>query len=142
MKIHIKICRFDENKTDIQKVRIAVFEKEQGVSRSLERDGRDPECTHVIALADNGTPIGTCRIQPDGKIGRMAVLKDYRGNGIGGRMLESIIEAARQNGVIKLMLHSQETAIEFYRKFGFTTEGSPFFEADIVHVKMVKYMFD
>lgn len=134
--MNIRVGNFTALKTYIYQVRGPVFEIEQGVPRTIERDGLDPDCTHVLALDKGHVPIGTARLMPSGKIGRMAVVKEWRGKGVGGDMLAALIKAAKQNRMKVLKLHSQKAAIGFYSKFGFKAKGPEFIEADIVHVKM------
>ena len=78
-------------------IRFAVFVQEQGVPRDIELDAMDEQCVHAIAF-EGGHAIGTGRLLPDGHIGRMAVLKAWRGRGIGGRILEALMQRARERG--------------------------------------------
>jgi len=96
----------------------------------------DVACQHVLASADDGAPIGTGRLLPDGRIGRMAVLKVWRGCGIGGALLRELLELAREQGHMEARLHAQTHALEFYRKHGFTPVGDEFMEAGIPHYEM------
>lgn len=138
--MRIEISDFETLKNRIYSVRSPVFEIEQGVSRAIERDGFDKDCIHVLAYDDNNEPVGTARLMPDGKIGRMAVIKEWRKKGIGGKMLAALIETASEKKMDQLFLNSQKTAVGFYSKFGFKSQGSEFIEADIIHIKMVKHL--
>lgn len=120
----------------LARIRREVFVIEQGVSEAEEWDGLDPDCAHVIALAANGTAIGTARLLPDGRIGRMAVLKPWRGRGVGSALLRALIALARERGFAETRLHAQTRALEFYRKHGYQTCGEEFMEADIPHYEM------
>ena len=76
---------------DLRRVRDVVFVEEQGVPRDLERDALDPLCHHVIARNAEGQPIGTARLTPDHRIGRMAVLSAWRGRGVGEALLLALL---------------------------------------------------
>jgi len=92
-------------------VRDTVFGAEQKVRRELDWDGIDIQCIHVVATDDRGNPIGTGRMQLDGRIGRLAVLKEWRNGGIGGQMIEALIETARRRGLGGVRLHAQLQAV-------------------------------
>ena len=117
-------------------IRKAVFVDEQRVPEELEWDGRDDGCIQVLATAADGEAIGTGRLLPDGHIGRMAVLKDWRGQGAGRAMLRRLIEAARERGHREVALSAQVHALEFYRAEGFEPEGAVYEEAGISHQAM------
>jgi predicted GNAT family N-acyltransferase len=117
-------------------VRRAVFVEEQRVPEALEWDGRDERCQHVLAMARDGAAIGTGRLLPDGHIGRMAVLKAWRGRGVGGAMLAELIAAARAAGHVRAHLNAQTHALGFYARFGFVAEGPEFDDAGIPHRAM------
>lgn len=116
-------------------VRDEVFISEQGVPPEVEHDADDPRCVHVLAIATDGTAVGTGRLLPDGHIGRMAVRKAWRGNGIGGAILALLIEEAREQGHAEVLLNSQVTALRFYRNFdsAFEEVGARFIEAGLEH---------
>ena len=95
---YIAITSFAESAADIRSVRDAVFGQEQSVAREIDFDDQDPHCVHVVATDAGGTPIGTGRMQPDGRIGRLSVLKQWRRQGIGARMLEALVASARGRG--------------------------------------------
>lgn len=134
--MEVRISTFAESERDIRNIRNAVFSVEQGVPEELDWDGKDDNCSHAIAVSDDGKPVGTGRIAPDGKIGRMAVLKSHRGQGIGALILDSLITAARTKGITKVYLHSQLPARRFYEKHDFVSDGGVFVEAGIEHVRM------
>ena len=120
----------------LREVRIKVFVVEQGVPEALEWDGLDESSSHVIAVASDGAPIGTGRLLRDGHIGRMAVLKEWRGKGVGSRLLELLLAVAGSKGFAQVELHAQVHAIGFYARHGFRVAGSEFMEAGIPHVVM------
>ena len=121
---------------DLRSVREPVFVVEQQVPLELEWDELDPHCRHVIARDDAHRPIGTGRLTPEHKIGRMAVLKEWRGRGVGEALLLALIEQARELGLPEVSLHAQVDAIGFYEKFGFVPYGERFEEAGIQHQSM------
>ena len=121
-----------------RQVRDAVFVGEQKVPRDIEWDEHDAVSRHVIAHDSDGGAIGTGRLLTDGHIGRMAVLADWRGKGVGRALLERLLEEARQQGHAHLALHAQTQASGFYRRFGFVEEGPEFMEAGIPHRTMVR----
>lgn len=121
---------------DLHAVRDAVFVREQQVPAELERDALDPVSQHVLARDARGYPIGTGRLTPDGRIGRMAVLAGHRGQGIGEAMLLELLEVARERHLAEVQLHAQCTAESFYRRFGFLPVGAEFEEAGIRHRAM------
>jgi predicted GNAT family N-acyltransferase len=92
---------------------------------------------HVLAVDAAGNAIGTARLLAEGKIGRMAVLREWRGRGVGSGLLLRLLEEARKQRLQQLTLHAQVYASKFYRKFGFEVMGGEFVEAGIPHVKMI-----
>lgn len=117
-------------------VRRQVFIDEQGVPEELEIDDLDPRCLHVKASISKAGIIGTARLLPSGYIGRMCVLKAFRGKGAGGLMLSFLIDYARQNNDNYLKLNAQIGALCFYQRFGFKTDSEIFMEAGIKHRHM------
>jgi len=122
----------------LRAVRRAVFVEEQHVPEELEWDDEDARSRHVVAVASDGSPVGTGRLLRDGHIGRMAVLKPWRGRGVGSAMMESLVRLARQAGHDALVLHAQTHAAGFYGRHGFVAQGEEFMEAGIPHVLMVR----
>ncbi len=117
-------------------VREKVFVEEQDVPRELEWDEWDARSDHAVALDGRSNAVGTARLLPVGRIGRMAVLRPWRGRGVGAALLEALLQLARERGVPEVTLHAQTHAAGFYRKFGFDTRGDEFLEAGIAHVEM------
>ena len=122
----------------IRAVRNEVFSVEQGISAALDFDGRDHECVHVLARLEDGTPVGTARMLPDGHVGRIAVTKPWRGRGVGSSLVEHLCEAAGERGLGRVYLHSQVQAAGFYAGLRFEARGDAFVEAGIEHVLMVR----
>jgi predicted GNAT family N-acyltransferase len=141
-------------------VREAVFVREQGVPAELEQDPADPHCLHVLARDSAGHPIGAARLVPPfvsaggcvgehtdpatvpmsadrlPRIGRMAVLAEWRGRGVGEAMLDALTALARERGWPELALHAQASAVGFYARLGYLPHGVRFTEAGIEHQAM------
>jgi predicted GNAT family N-acyltransferase len=137
-KFRVTQTSWDEHKKDLIRIRTLVFINEQLVPPELEWDGYDKDCWHVIASTNDGEYIATGRMLYDGHIGRMAVLPEFRGQGIGGDMLNELINLAKQQGLKEVFLHAQTSAIEFYQKHGFIISSDEFMDAGIPHVTMRK----
>jgi predicted GNAT family N-acyltransferase len=120
----------------LRAIRTCVFVEEQRVPEALEWDAEDASGYHVLALAPDGTPVGTGRLLPDGRIGRMAVLREWRGKGAGRALMAYLLWLARRRGLDEVTLHAQTHAAGFYAKHGFRAEGGEFMEAGIPHVLM------
>lgn len=120
----------------LRAVRETVFVREQQVPLALEWDALDPECMHVIARDDSGRPIGTGRLTPQRSIGRMAVLADWRGRGVGDAVLLALLQQARASGWREVTLNAQVSAIDFYTRHGFVPFDARFLEAGIEHQAM------
>lgn len=134
--IDISIVNWSDKQAELYSVRRAVFIEEQNVPESIEIDGRDPDFIHVLASDKNGRPVGTARMDGKGKIGRMAVLHDYRRRGIGRKMIQALMDYGRKNAITDFHLSAQITAIGFYKKMGFEPYGEEFLEAGIKHINM------
>ncbi len=131
----LKAVWADDGDTLMQ-LRNRVFVEEQKVSAALEVDGKDSECQHVKAIVD-GLVIGTGRLLPNGFIGRMCVLAEYRNRNIGTMMLENLVQQALDRGHQKVLLNAQSYIIPFYQKYGFRIDSDEFIEADIPHRRMI-----
>lgn len=127
---------YEDGLPALRQVREDVFVREQGVPLALEWDELDPACHHVIARDEAGQPIGTGRLTPRHTIGRMAVLADWRGRGVGDALLRALVEQARAVGWRELSLHAQVSAVGFYARHGFLPVGERFMEAGIEHQSM------
>ena len=119
-------------------LRFAIFVGEQNVPAGIELDDLDASCTHAVAYDAQGKVIGTGRLLPDGQIGRMAVVAEWRRRGIGAEILEALTGEARKHGHAQVVLSAQLQAAEFYREAGFVAEGKVYEDAGILHQKMRK----
>jgi predicted GNAT family N-acyltransferase len=135
---HLTEGCWQEHKQSLIDVRCRVFVVEQQVPAALELDEHDPHSHHVLVTDVRGRPVGAGRIKADGHIGRMAVVKDCRGQGVGAAMLAALLEYAREQGYTLVFLHAQISAVPFYTRFGFVESGEPFIDAGILHRRMLK----
>jgi predicted GNAT family N-acyltransferase len=136
--IVVRIAAWSEARAAAQRIREAVFVAEQSVPVEIELDEWDERCEHALAYDVAGNAIGTGRLLPDGHVGRMAVVRAARGQGVGGLLLEALVERARARGMRRVALNAQTHAVPFYARFGFAVEGEAFIEAGIPHVAMVR----
>ena len=117
-----------------------IFCGEQGVSFQADQDGRDPEATHIVAV-DDGVVVGTCRLLfrgPVARLGRLAVERDRRGDGIGAEILAEADRIASEAGSESIALHAQTYALPLYERAGYEPYGPTFVEEGIEHVAMEK----
>ncbi|RLG19400.1 hypothetical protein DRN67_02785 [Candidatus Micrarchaeota archaeon] len=135
----VKRADYSKDEDIIRDIRTRVFTLEQNVNSDEDFDGLDSSAIHVIAY-DGKKPIGTARmleLETGGaKLGRMAVLKRYRGMGAGKKMAEMLVKMARAMGMKEVEANSQVNAMGFYEKLGFKPEGPIFKDAGIDHRKM------
>ena len=131
------ICDYESHTENICAIRYEVFVDEQNVPKELEIDGLDGKAKHVLTFADD-VPIGTGRILSDGHIGRVAVLQNYRGLGIGKSIMKELIKCAQDLSLEKVWLSSQWHAHSFYLDLGFVCVGEIYKEAGIDHIKMFR----
>jgi predicted GNAT family N-acyltransferase len=136
-RYNVTVARLPEDLPAIHYIRRQVFIVEQGIPADLEWDGQDSACHHVLATDLRQAAVGTGRLDPEGRIGRMAVLPDWRSHGVGRALLAALFDIARARGHMKVVVNAQCIVSGFYRKAGFRELGQPFIEAGIKHVKMV-----
>ena len=120
----------------LRHVRRIVFIDEQQIPESLEWDDDDPVSLHALAVDGQGHPIATGRLLQDGHIGRIAVLSEWRGHGVGAALFEHLVSTAEERGHRALYLNAQIHAVGFYAKYGFVAAGPEFIEAAIPHIAM------
>ncbi len=136
----VRLASWRDDSAALKLVREAVFILEQGISVELEWDGLDAECIHVLAADAMLSPIGTARLLLDGTIGRMAVLEDWRRQGVGSALIEQLLKEAMARQIRQVTLNAQLYVTSLYRKFGFKIVGEEFVEAGIPHVRMVNWL--
>jgi len=134
--IEIKMVDFDEYFPQLEHIRHSVFITEQNVPIELEWDEYDNKAIHILAYYGNKS-VGTARLLKDGHIGRMAVLKEYRNNGVGKNMLNYLVRLANERAMPKIELSAQKHAIKFYEKYGFEVSSKQYMDAGIPHYDMV-----
>ncbi len=122
-------------------LRRRVFIEEQGVSPEEEVDGLDPTATHLLATAPDGRPLGTARLLDlgeTGKIGRVCVLPEARGTGLGAALIRAAVAEFRARPTIRrVKLGAQTHALGFYEQLGFQAYGPEYLDAGIPHRDMV-----
>ncbi|MEV4938622.1 GNAT family N-acetyltransferase [Streptomyces zaomyceticus] len=134
-------------------VRREVFVEEQGVPRELEYDTYDATAVHVLAVREDGLPLGTGRLLHGadavgrtgadasvGSLGRLAVSKAARGLGVGAALVRAVEEVARERGLSAVDLHAQTHALGFYERLGYEAYGPEFPDADMPHRAMRKVL--
>lgn len=126
----------EDDRDACRAVREQVFIVEQKVREEDEWDEFDERSRHVLASDAAGNAIGTGRLTPNAMIGRMAVLRDWRGREVGAMMLHALLEQARALHYPVIELHAQTQAVPFYERFGFERHGDEFVECEIPHVHM------
>jgi predicted GNAT family N-acyltransferase len=134
--VHLRPADWQRDRAALELVRRRVFIEEQGVPEPDEWDAADLEAWHLLAETPDREPVGTGRMDRTGKIGRIAVLPQWRGAGLGRRIVLRLVNHATESGYGSVYLHAQTAAENFYRGLGFRAEGPVFDEAGIPHVRM------
>ena len=135
--ITIRIADWHRDNADLRRIRNSVFIQEQGVSPEQEWDSDDATATHFLAF-EGDFAIGTARLLADGCIGRVSVLKDWRGLHIGEKLLLAAVEEAERLGLTEQTLTAQVHAAGFYERLGFKVVSDEFLEAGIPHIDMLR----
>jgi predicted GNAT family N-acyltransferase len=130
----IRSATWQADRPSLRWIRRRVFIEEQKIPESEEWDDADENSSHVLVYSEKRDAVGTGRIEPTGKIARLAVIAEYRGQGVGSMMLTWLIEEARKKGFRQVHLHAQTHALDFYKKFGFVSDEEIFSEGGIPHV--------
>lgn len=131
-------------KEKAQPVRTQVFVQEQGIDTKEEWDSADADAVHAVITNRFGHPLGTARLLKKSpgvaQIGRMAVVRVMRGSGLGGQLLNALVDIAKARGDKEVHLHAQCSAQAFYAREGFMPVGEPFDEVAIAHIEMRKVL--
>lgn len=127
---------WNKHQTQLRAVRMPVFVVEQHVTPEFEWDDIDATAVHLLATQNN-EPIACLRIIDYHKIGRMAVLKQYRGIGLGAALLLEAVAICKKHGSKTIHLSAQTHAIQFYEKAGFKQVSDEYCDVDIPHVDML-----
>ncbi|MET7285018.1 GNAT family N-acetyltransferase [Streptomyces sp. NPDC005573] len=130
-------------------LRKEVFVAEQRVPEDIEYDVYDAVALHVLAVREDGVPLGTGRLlygeaaagktggdPAVGSLGRLAVAREARGLGVGVALVRAIEDAARALGLKTVDLHAQTHALGFYERLGYEPYGPEYPEAGIPHQGM------
>ncbi len=136
--LKVEIVKWIDCYKTLTLIREKVFIEEQKVEPQLEWDGMDEEAIHLLAFKDK-KPIGCARffvIKNHMQLGRMAVLKEYRREGIGRALIEKAILTAKLNQLSSIYISAQCHAIDFYKKFGFEVTSDIYLDAEIPHRDM------
>lgn len=137
--INVKIADSQQELNDCFEIRDVVFIQEQSVPKDIELDEYDKTAVHFLLYYEE-IPVATARmLQKDAKtakIGRVAVLKEYRGKNLGKSLMENIVEYCCNNGIVKILIDAQTYVVPFYEKIGFKQYGEEFMDANIPHYKM------
>lgn len=132
----VSLVSWHDGEPLLRAVREAVFMREQNVPAELEWDGRDDEARHALALSAQGDAIGCGRLLPDGHVGRIAVVPQWRKQSVGTAIMEALLNEARARGMAEVEVDAQTYAMPFYRGFGFEEEGEEFEDAGMPHIRM------
>ena len=136
--LKIEIVKWIDGLSQLKNIREKVFIQEQKVTPQLEWDGMDENAMHFLVFKDKEA-IGCARavvIKNYMQLGRMAVLKEYRGQGIGSALLEKAMTIAKLNQLSAIYISAQCHAIDFYKKFGFEVKSDIYLDAEIPHRDM------
>ena len=136
--LKIEIVKWIDGLSQLKNIREKVYIQEQKVTPQLEWDGMDEKAIHFLVFNDKAA-IGCARaivIKDHMQLGRMAVLKEYRGQGIGSALLEKAMTIAKLNQLSAIYISAQCHAIDFYKKFGFEVKSDIYLDAEIPHRDM------
>ncbi|WP_406156520.1 GNAT family N-acetyltransferase [Streptomyces canus] len=152
MSTHAYVVRVAEDPADREAcftVRKEVFVGEQGVPEDIEYDAYDAVAVHVLAVREDGVPLGTGRLlhgaaaagktggdMTVGSLGRLAVTQVARGLGVGAALVRAVEDAARARGLVAVDLHAQTHALGFYERLGYVAYGPEFPDAGMAHRAM------
>lgn len=131
--------KWAELANDAERIRREVFIQEQNIAEQDEWDAQDEISQHFVIYAvkqEKNHAIATARLLANNSIGRVAVLKSHRGQGIGRLLMLKIIDQAKIEQRRFVKLSAQMHAIPFYQSLGFATEGAEYLDCGIPHVDM------
>jgi predicted GNAT family N-acyltransferase len=129
--------REPQDQARLKQVRRLVFIEEQQVPESMEWDEHDEDCLHFLALNED-QPIACARLLAKGHVGRMAVLPQWRRQGVARALLQACETRALESGIKTIQLSAQEHAIPFYEKAGYRIISDVYLDAGILHHDMIK----
>lgn len=140
---NLRIIAYNVLPDESKSIREEVFVREQGFEE--EFDTVDNRALHFVAYSEKEGPVGTCRIFKEETdeifyLGRLAVLKKFRGLSVGSALLSAAETTARSKGANYIYLHSQQRAMKFYQKCGYEEYGQIDFEEGCPHIWMKKFL--
>lgn len=135
--VNIRIADWQKDNADLRRIRESVFIREQGVTPEQEWDSLDATATHFLAV-EGDFAMGSARLLPDGCIGRVSVLKEWRGLKVGEALMQAAIAEAERMGLSEQTLTAQVHATRFYERLGFSIISDEYIEAGIPHVDMLR----
>ena len=135
--ISVRVADWQKDNADLRRIREKVFIAEQAVPPELEWDTEDAQAVHFLAY-EGDYAIGTARLLPDGQIGRVSVLKDWRGLNVGDALLAAVIAEAERRGLHEQRLSAQVQATPFYERHGFRILSEEYLDAGIPHIDMLR----
>ncbi len=140
--VDVRLGGWDTLGLHARAIRTAVFIEEQQIPVEMEWDEADAHCLHAVAFNRFGLPLATGRLLPHApgvaRIGRMASIQAVRGSGVGRKVLDALMQAAKLRGDREVLLHAQTSARAFYARAGFVPTGPVFDEAGIAHIEMTR----
>ena len=136
-EFYIKQVTWATHEAQLRLIREQVFIFEQQVPVALEWDTHDRDAWHLLAFNQSGATIGCARILSNGSIGRMAVLQEKRGIGIGMALLNAAMKLCKQQQLKEATLSAQTHATSFYEQAGFVIVSDVYLDASIPHVDML-----
>ena len=136
MSFRIELKDWEQARPSAAPLRYGVFMEEKYALPGIELDDLDAQCAHALAVDEGGATVATGRLQPDGNIGRMAVLKDWRRRGVGEAIIQALVEEARRRSYREVWVSVPLQAAEFYRGLGFAADGKVTKDAGLLVQKM------
>ncbi|WP_314408711.1 GNAT family N-acetyltransferase [Pseudomonas kuykendallii] len=135
--IHVRVADWQKENAELRRIRESVFIAEQAVPPELEWDSDDASAVHFLAF-EGDYPIGTARLLSNGHIGRVSVLRDWRGLKVGDALMRALLTEAERLGLAEQTLSAQVHAAPFYERLGFEIVSGEYLEAGIPHIDMVR----
>lgn len=132
--ISVRLADWQQDEA-VRQIRQQVFVKEQQVPAQLEWDAEDATAIHFLLLIDQQA-LGTARLLNSGRIGRVAILPEERGRGLGQYLMQAVMQHAQAIGMTRLTLSAQTHALSFYCQLGFEVCSEEYLEAGIAHQDM------
>jgi len=132
----VSLVSWHDGEPLLKSVRDTVFVSERETPSEQEWDGKDESCRHALALSLQGDAIGCGRMLPDGHIGHIAVLQQWRKQKVGTAIVEALLDYARAHDYPQISVDAQPQYVQFYRDNGFVEQGEAFMDAGVQRIKM------